>query len=325
MQALVVKKYGKADGLAIMEGPEPKAGKGEVLVKVRAVGLNPVDGYILSGNYALRPEPPFIPCFDGSGVVMSVGPGVGKWRSGDEVFFLLPSPGAAAGVVSVPEHALAALPAGLSTVAGAALGIPYVTAAAALFGRGKRQDGEQILVHGATGAVGHAALEWLRYRNRREGIRNRIMASAGSQEGLEKLIKMPDVSVLDHRETNHLEKALEISGRKGVDLALEMNAHIYLGKILPVLAPHGRVVIIGSQGTTLMNPRDLMVRQAAVLGFSLFQVREQMRKKILDEIASTPAGTWDPPIAETFPLSQAGNAFSSLLQGPRRGKIVLEF
>ena len=325
MKILAVEAYGQNAELSVLEAPEPTPGRGEVKVRVEAVGLNPVDAYILSGNYALRPELPFVPGFDGAGVVVEVGSGVEEFTKGQKVFFLRPQPGAAASFQILASDCVAPLPEGLSFAQGAALGIPYATAHTALRQIGCWHPGASVFIHGATGAVGGAAIDWLEYwRENTNDAHPPIVASAGTREGLERLLQRPSVSIVDHREADHLEKASEFANGEGFAIVLEMNAHWYLGKVVRLLAIEGRVVVIGNQGESVLNARDLMARHGSVSGVSLFQVGTVQRQKILQEIARAPAGTWNPQVRDPIPFSQAGQAFRNLTAGQTHPKWVLK-
>ncbi len=164
MKAIRVHQLGGPDVLKLEDAPDPSAGPGEVVVRVRAAGVNPVDAYIHTGNYARKPPLPYTPGFDGAGEVESVGADVKGFRAGDRVY--ISGPGSTiAGAGTYAERALCSLsqlhllPAKASFGQGAALGVPYCTAYRALFQRADAKPGETVLVHGATGGVGIAAVE----------------------------------------------------------------------------------------------------------------------------------------------------------------------
>ncbi|MCH8474541.1 MAG: zinc-binding dehydrogenase [Opitutales bacterium] len=325
MKILAVESYGQNAELSLLEAPEPSPGQGEVKIQVEAVGLNPVDAYILSGNYALRPELPFVPAFDGAGEIVECGSGVSSFEIGQKVFFLRPYPGAAASMVVVPTACVAPLPRGLSIEQGACLGIPYTTAYTALKKVGGWQSADSVFIHGATGAVGGAAIDWLEFwRDNKNDAHPPIIASAGSREGLERLLTRPSVSIVDHRDPDHLSQAGRLGNGEGIDLILEMNAHWYLGKLPNLLAKEGRVVVVGNQGSAVLNARDLMVRHGSISGVSLFLVDPEERKEILSDIATAPMGTWNPEVGEVVPLAQAGKAFRGLTSGETHPKWILK-
>ncbi|MCC5789021.1 MAG: alcohol dehydrogenase catalytic domain-containing protein [Opitutales bacterium] len=325
MKILAVESYGQNAELSLLEAPESFPGRGEVKIQVEAVGLNPVDAYILSGNYALRPELPFVPAFDGAGEIVECGAGVSEFEVGQKVFFLRQTPGAAASRVVLPVDSVALLPEGLSVEEGACLGIPYATAQVALKKVGSWQPTDSVFIHGATGAVGGAAIDWLEYwRDNKNDAHPPIIASAGSKQGLERLLRRPSVSIVDHRDPEHLQQAAQFGNGEGIDLIVEMNAHWYLGKLPGLLAKEGRVVVVGNQGNAVLNARDLMVRHGSICGVFLFMVGAAERKRILSKIASAPAGTWNPEVREAVPFAQAGKAFRGLAAGETHPKWILK-
>src|SRR3954470_11585603 len=164
MKAIRVQEYGGAAVLKLEEVPDQKAGAGEVVVRVRAAGVNPVDAYMATGTYVRKPPLPHTPGQDGAGEVQSVGADVKDFKAGDRVYICgVGNTVAGAGTyaelaVCVPSQ-LHHLPARASFGQGAALGVPYCTAYRAMFQRTNARPGETVLVHGATGGVGIAAVE----------------------------------------------------------------------------------------------------------------------------------------------------------------------
>ena len=162
MKAIRVQKFGEPDVLQIADIPDLKAGPGQIVVRVHAAGVNPVETYIRSGKYAKLPDLPYTPGTDGAGLVHEVGPDVHGFRVGERVYLAGSLSGTyAEQALCVPAH-LHRLPGATSFAQGAALGVPYATAHFALFGRGKAQSGETVLIHGATGGVGLATLQLAR-------------------------------------------------------------------------------------------------------------------------------------------------------------------
>src|SRR2546425_1263707 len=160
MKAIVVREFGGPEVLKLEEVPDPKPGAGDVLVRIRAAGVNPVDAYIHTGTYVRKPPLPYTPGFDGAGDVEAVGAGVTDVKPGDRVYVAGPGKtGVGAGTyaelaVCLPSQ-LHPLPARGSFAQGAALGVPYCTAYRALFQRAWAKPGDTVLVHGATGGVGN--------------------------------------------------------------------------------------------------------------------------------------------------------------------------
>src|SRR6266567_8455079 len=167
MRAIVVRELGGPDVLRLEQVPDPQPRVGEVLVRMRAAGVNPVDGYIRAGMHARKAVPPYTPGFDGAGEIAAVGGGVDRFAAGDRVYVGgAGSKPAGAGtyaelVVATPAQ-LHPLPAGISFGQGASLGVPYATAYRALFQRGGARPSETVFVHGATGGVGLATVQLAR-------------------------------------------------------------------------------------------------------------------------------------------------------------------
>src|SRR5512132_1014324 len=155
MKAIRVHKFGGPEVLQLDEVADPKAGPGQVLVEIKAAGVNPVDTYVRSGNYAMLPQLPYVPGADGAGVVKALGDGVTRLRAGERVWVARQA--GYASLVAAEAAMVHPLPAGLSFGQGAAVGVPYGTAYRGLHHKGQARAGETLLVHGATGGVGIAA------------------------------------------------------------------------------------------------------------------------------------------------------------------------
>ncbi len=159
MKAILVRAFGGPEVLMLEDVPDPTPGPGQVVVAVKAVGVNPVEVYVRAGMYPAKPELPYCPGSDAAGVVDSVGRDVKGVRAGDRVYIY----GAASGTYTQKALCAAtrvfALPQSLSFEQGAALGVPYGTAHRALFLRGRAKKGETVLIHGASGGVGVAAVQ----------------------------------------------------------------------------------------------------------------------------------------------------------------------
>lgn len=316
MLAYAIHQFGHPVQLSPEEVPPPSPAAGEILVEVQAAGLNPVDGYIASGTYALRPELPFVPGLDGAGIVRESRDSGGAFKEGDRVFFHLPAPGALANQVVVPETNLGILPSSFSFAEGAALGIPALTAGYTLFYLAGLQEGATVFIHGGSGAVGLAATEWLRAANQNQAKRPyRIISSAGTPEGLAMLRHRPGVEVVNHHQPDYREEILELTEGRGVDCLLEMNAHLHLNHDLDLLAPRGRIMVIGNQGEISINPRRLMVKLGEIRGVTLFHAEPEQRRHLIREISRlTAQGYLRPWIGRTIPATRAGEAFAALAE-----------
>ncbi len=294
--------------------PEP----GEVLVRLRAIGVNPVEAYVRAGAQGYAPAVPYTPGSDGAGTVEGVGDGVVGWNEGDRVYLSGSVTGTyAEGARCRPEH-LHPLPDGVSFPAGAALGVPYATAYRALFDRAGAQPGETVLVHGATGGVGLAAVQLA-------AAHGCIVYGTGSTaEGRALVEKEGARAAFDHGDGAHFDALREATGGRGLDVIVEMLANVNLGRDLDVLAPRGRVVVVGSRGAVEVVPRALMGRDADVRGMSLKNASGDDLARIHAALgAGLRNGTLRPTIARTFALADAADAHRALMAGGATGKIVL--
>jgi len=317
MKAIVVKEFGGPDVMKPEDVPDPTPGPGQVLIRVGAVGVNPVETYIRAGTYARTPNLPYIPGSDVGGTVEKVGPNVATFKPGDRVY----TQGAAGGYAELllcDEALTHPLPARVSFAQGAALGVPYSTAWRALFIRAKARAGETLLVHGASGGVGTAAVEL----GRSHGLR--VIGTAGTPEGLNLAREHGAHHVLNHREKDYLQQVLPITGNAGVDVVLEMLANVNLDHDLDVLARNGRVVVIGNRGRVEIDPRKAMARDGAILGMTLFNATpEESREIHAGLMAGLENGTLNPVIGKEFPLADAAKAHVAVMESGAFGKIVL--
>ena len=210
------------------------------------------------------------------------------------------------------------LPANVSFAQGAAMGTPYATAYRGLLQRAEAKPDETVLVHGASGGVGTAAVQLARAH----GLR--VFGSAGSAEGLKLAREQGAHEVFDHRVPDHFEQIMQATGGHGVDVIVEMLANVNLGKDLTILAKGGRVVIIGSRGPVEINPRDTMQRDADVRGMILPNTPPaQMASIHAALVAGLENGTLRPVIGKEFPLFNAAEAHRAVVEPGATGKIVL--
>src|SRR5262245_54391095 len=192
MKAIRVQKFGEPDVLQIADVPGLTRGPGQIVVRVHAAGVNPVETYIRAGKYAKLPDLPYTPGTDGAGVIAQLGAGVNGFHVGERVYLAGSLSGTYAEQALCQPAPLHLLPAAISFAQGAALGIPYATAHFALFGRGQAQSGETVLIHGATGGVGLAALQLARAA----GLT--VFATGGTDDGRALLHREGAHHVFDH-------------------------------------------------------------------------------------------------------------------------------
>jgi len=318
MKAIRVSKFGDPDVLKLEEVPDLQPGAGQLVVRIKAIGVNPVDTYMRAGVYPRKPELPYTPGTDAAGTVESVGPGVKKFKSGDRVYTATTLSGTYAEQALCDENYVFPLPANVSFAQGAAMHVPYATAFRALFHRGKGQGGETVLVHGASGGVGSAAVQLARAA----GLH--VVGTAGSDRGKKLVLDTGAHQVIDHKAPNHFEEALALTGGRGYNLIIEMLANVNLGKDLGILAPFGRVVVVGNRGTVEMNARDIMTRDGSILAMSLWNATLPELTSIHSAlIAGLENKSLRPIIGQEIPLAEAARAHGAVMADGAYGKIVL--
>jgi NADPH:quinone reductase len=318
MKAIRVSQFGDPSVLKLEDIPEPIPGPGQVVVELRAIGVNPVETYMRSGVYPIKPSLPYTAGADGAGVIKSVGKDARKYSAGDRVYTAGSVSGTYAQQALCEERTVFPLPKHVSFAQGAALGIPYGTAYRAVFHKAGARAGETILIHGASGAVGIAAVQLARAA----GLR--VIGTAGSDRGKQLVLAEGADEVLDHSQPDHFQKALALTDGRGYEAIIEMLANVNLGRDLPILAKFGRVVVVGSRGAAEITPRDAMSRDATILAMTMWNVSPE-------ELASIHAGifaglenkTLRPVISREILLAQAPEAHKAVMEPGAQGKIVL--
>lgn len=316
-------KFGGPEVLEVETAPvsELVPGEGQVLVKLAYAGVNPVDTYILTGTYVRKPALPYTPGIDGAGTILAVGAGVTDRKVGDRVYVA----GAITGTYAERTLCAAAnahpLPETVSFAAGAAIGVPAYTAYRALFHRSKATPGEWVLVHGASGAVGQASVQLA------VDAGLNVIGTAGSEAGLALVKAAGALFAFNHHDADIASKVKAATGGHGVDVLLEMLANVNLGKDLPMLAQHGRVAVIGSRGEVTVNPRDLMAREASVIGVALGGSTPQDKATAEAYItAKLGNGSLKPVVGAEFDLDTISEAHKSVIEhsGGSSGKVVVK-
>jgi NADPH2:quinone reductase len=285
---------------------------------MRAIGINPVETYIRAGKYARLPALPYTPGNDGAGIIEQIGEAVKQFKPGDRVYTAGTLSGAYAEFALCKTEQVHRLPQNVSFAQGAAVGTPYATAYRGLFQRAQAKPGETVLVHGASGGVGTAAVQLARAR----GLR--ALGTAGSDLGRKLVIEQGAHEVFDHHAPDHFEQVMKATNGRGVDLIVELLANVNLGKDLTILAKGGRVVVIGSRGRIEIDPRDTMQRDADIRGMVLPNASAaEMASIHAALIAGLENGSLHPVIGKELPLSEAPQAHRAVMEPGALGKIVL--
>ena len=318
MKAIRISEFGPPEVMKYEVVDDVKPAAGQVRVKIMAAGVNPVEAYIRSGAYARKPTLPYTPGSDGAGIVEAVGEGIVSVKTGDRVYTSGSVTGTYADSAVCAEHHVHPLPENVSFQEGAALGVPYGTAYRALFQRAHALPDETVLVHGATGGVGIAAVQLALAA----GLT--VIATGGSQRGRALLAVQRATHVLDHTLLGYLDTIKSLTQDRGVDIVLEMLANVNLAKDLEALAKNGRVVVIGSRGPVVINPRDLMARDSAILGMTLFNAGDTDLASIHAALATGLSnGTLKPVIGKEFAMHDAPRAHEAVMEKGAYGKNVL--
>ena len=318
MKAILVREFGGPDVLKLEEVPTPKPAAGEVLVRIHAAGVNPYDTYMRAGTYPRRPPLPYTPGSDGAGVVEAVGEGVKKVKRGDRVYTTQTLSGAYAEYALALERQVHPLPAKISFSQGAGVWVPYGTAYHALYHSAKAHASETVLVHGASGGVGSAAVQIAR------SMGLTILGTAGTPAGLEIAKREGANQVFDHRKAGYQKEIMKATGNRGVDIILEMLANVNLPHDTKLLAKDGRVIVIGNRGEVTINARELMARRASIRAFTLWDITSAEEADIhAGLIAGLENGTLRPIVGKELSLAEAARAHKEILEPGAAGKIIL--
>jgi NADPH2:quinone reductase len=320
MKRIIVEEYGGPENLVMTDSEPPSPGPGEVLIRIRAAGINPVDAYRRAGSQGYAPDLPFCPGFEGAGEVISIGAGGEDSRfvfaPGDRVYVAWSKTGTYGQWCLADAAQVFPLPMGLSWSEGAALFVNYFTAYRALMLRGGAVSGERVLVHGASGGVGLAALQWCSF------LGNPVWGTAGSVEGRELISGWGAAWTADHGDPREVSALARDAG--GFDLVLEMRAEKNLDADLDYLAPGGRIMVIGSRGETPITPRKTMGIEADIRGVVLFRNSDadnmSIHRALEKAIASRDI---QPVIRAEYPMAEAPRAHEELMREKASGKRIL--
>jgi len=320
VKAIRVHQFGGPEVLKLEEVPDPTPGLGQVLVRVRAIGVNPADTYMRAGAYPNLPPPPYTPGSDAAGTVEAVGADVTDVAPGDRVWVFTQAPTGAtyAEQVVVDATKVYPLPDRLSFAQGAAIGVPYLTAWRALFVQARALPGETALIHGASGGVGIAAVQIARAA----GLT--VIGTAGSERGLALVHQQGAHHVFDHKLDGYRDEIMNVTHKRGVDVVVEMAAHVNLNSDLNLLARFGRIAIVGSRGDLQLTPRGIMAKDAIVTGGTLWTISDRDLKAAAAALdAGFENGTLTPVIGQEVPLAEAPRGHQAVSGANTYGKVVL--
>ena len=321
MKAIQVHQFGDPSVLQMRELPDLTPSTDEVVVSVRAIGVNPVETYIRAGNYPSLPPLPYVPGTDAAGEVSAIGEKVVGIEIGQRVYVIRPVDGTGAYATQVVAKSsnVFPLPNSASFAQGAALGIPYATAYRALFDRAKVVSGEVVLIHGATGGVGLAAVQL--------AVQHGciVLGTGGTAAGRLLVQSFGAKEVFDHTANGYLAAIKAATPQSaGVHAIIEMAAHLNLDRDLDLLAKNGRIVTVGSRRRIEIDPRKTFVKETAILGMTLWGAGDEpvyrAHRLIVEGLRN---GNLNPVIACEFPLAEVARAHEEMQTGQSPGKIVL--
>jgi NADPH2:quinone reductase len=322
VRALVCRGYGPVSGLEVTDVPAPPLGEKDVLVRVEAAGLNYPDALLVQGKYQVRPALPFVPGMELAGVVESVGAGVGELRPGDPVI-------ATAGMGAFAERCVVSAdrvlcrPPSLAAEVGAASIVTYGTAAHALEDRARLQAGETLLVLGAGGGVGSAAVEM----GKRMGAR--VLAAASSPEKLSVAKRLGADEVVDYASEDLRARLKELTGGRGLDVVFDPVGGPHSEPALRSMGWGGRFLVVGfASGEIPKVPLNLaLLNERSLVGVYWGDWAQRNRAASAAQLAriaaALAAGELRPAISERVTLEEVPRAMEDLLQRRARGKIVV--
>jgi NADPH2:quinone reductase len=320
VRGILVKQFGGPEVLKYLTTiPRPsKPAAKQLLVRVKAAGVNPVDTYIRTGTHTIKAELPYTPGNDGAGVVEEVGEQVTKFKVGDRVFWCRSIDGSYKELTLTDEQFTFTLDSAVSFQQGAALGIPYFTAYKAVVSKAQLTAGESILIHGASGAVGLACCQIAKQ------LGARVIGTAGTDEGLHTVLENGADVALNHKQPGYTDK-LQAEG--GVNVIIEMLADVNLEKDLELSKFQGRIVIVGCRGKIEISPRRAMTNEISIFGCQLFRSTKSEWEEMGDFIVrGTREGWLHPVVGLEYPVEQAADAHVEVMEHKKaatKGKIVL--
>ena len=322
MRAVMCTELGPASRLQLLDVPSPEPGPGEVVIDVRAAALNFPDTLIIQGQYQFQPDLPFVPGGEAAGVVAAVGDGVSGIEIGSRVISMAVS-GAFAEQWSVAADTLMPVPDELSDIEAAAFGLTYGTSYYALKQRAELQDGETLLVLGAAGGVGSAAVEI------GKAMGARVIAAASTEEKLGFAAAMGADETINYSTDDLRSRIKELTGVDGVDVVYDPVGGSRSEAALRSTAWNGRFLVIGfASGTIPSIPLNLaLLKGVSIVGVfwgSWFGKEPAASVQNFHELFEmVAAGRLRPRVTDVYPIEEYEAAFGALTGRTARGKVVL--
>lgn len=323
MRAALCRSLGDVSALKVEEVPSPPLGPGQVRIAVRAAGVNFPDILMIEGKYQVKPELPFIPGLEVAGTIMDCGEGVTRFVPGQRVLATARRGGGYASEIVLPDAIVTPLPDAVEFVTAAAFPIVYGTAHFALEYRGKLRSGETLLVLGAAGGVGLAAVEVGKL------LGARVIAAAGGAEKTAIARRHGADETIDYSSENLRDRVLELTGRKGVDVVFDPVGGTYFDQCVRCIGWEGRILVIGFASGEIPRVATnlILVKNFSVVGvvFGEHSARypEQSSARVAALLQHCVDGRLNPLVWRTMPLDQAPAALADIAARRVTGKIVL--
>jgi NADPH:quinone reductase len=322
MRALVCREFGPVQSLVVTEVPDPIVAPGRVVMRVEAASVNYPDALLVQGKYQSKPELPFIAGSEVAGTVAAVGEGVTHVKAGERALAFC-GRGGFAEQVSVDGNAVFALPANVDTAAAAAMPLVYTTSYHALLDRAHLAAGETLLVLGAGGGVGSAAVELGKIMGAT------VIAAASSTAKLEAAQRFGADQLIDYSSGDFRAKLREVLGGRGIDVVYDPVGGPYSEPALRSMAPDGRYLVVGfAAGDIPRIPLNLpLLKSCSIVGVYLGDFRRRFPARAAQELAQLVAWLRDgkirPLVSKRYPLSEGPRALESLLERSALGKLII--
>lgn len=327
MQAIEISQYGAPEVLRPAERPDPVAGAGEVLIRVKASGINRPDVLQRTGNYPVPPGASDLPGLEVAGEIVAgdaQAMAQAGFKVGDRVCALVAGGGYAQLCVA-PVGQCLPVPKGLTDVEAASLPETFFTVWSNVFDRGRLQPGESFLVQGGTSGIGVTAIQMCKAMGA-----GQVIATAGSDDKVKACLDLGADAAINYKTQDFAEEAKKLTGGKGVDVILDMVAGSYVDREVKCVNEDGRIVIIAVQGGTKseFNSGLVLRRRITITGSTLrprpvafkAAIAAALQKNVWPLIE---AGKIKPVIFATFPAAEAAKAHALMESNQHVGKIVL--
>lgn len=322
MKAILCTEWGPVDKLQLADVPSPTPGPGQVKLAVGACGVNFADTLIIQGLYQEKPPLPFTPGSEVAGEIVEVGEGVSQFKSGDRVAALCSTGGMAEEVIA-PAAATTPIPDEMDYATASGFTVAYGTAHVALDHRARLQEGETLLVHGASGGVGLAAVEI------GKAMGAIVIATASTQEKLKTAADHGADHLINYREGEFRHLVKEHTEGKGADVIFDPVGGDIFDQSLRCINWEGRILVIGfASGRIPKAPVNLaLVKNFSIVGIYWGAYAKNNPKILTDSLATLhrwyTEGTLRPLVSETYPLERAADALTALIERRARGKVVV--